>query len=74
MTMRDSSELGSERPQIDLTGPQGNAFALMAHAEKWAKQLGMDPDPILEDMQSDDYDHLLEVLEEHFGDYVDFYR
>ena len=55
---------------IDLTGPDGNAFVLMGYARRWAKQLDKDPAPILKDMQSGDYEHLLEVVEREFGDYV----
>jgi hypothetical protein len=55
--------------EIDLNGPDGNAFALMATAETVAKQLGLDPQPIIEDMMSADYDHLLEVFEQHFGEF-----
>lgn len=62
------------RPQINLRGPNGNAFVLMGYAKQWAKQLGLDGDAIVEDMKSGDYEHLLAVLEENFGDMVDFYR
>lgn len=74
MTMKSKSELGDGRPYIDLSGPDGNAFALMGHAKRWCRQLDIEFEPILEDMQSGDYEHLLEVMEKHFGDYVDFYR
>ena len=57
--------------EIDLTGPQGNAIWLMGQAERWCKQLGIDAEPILEDMRSGNYQHLLEVLREHFGEYVE---
>ena len=60
--------------EIDLTGPDGNAFVIMAHAVSYAKQLGLDKDAILEDMQSGDYEHLLEVFDKHFGQYVDLLR
>ena len=59
---------------IDLSGPNGNAFVLMAMASRWAEQLGRDPKPILEDMQAGDYAHLLRVLEREFGEYVIFER
>lgn len=52
--------------QIDLAGPDGNAFALMAMAQTWGKQLGLDTKAIIADMQSSDYDHLLDVFEENF--------
>lgn len=74
MTMRSREELATTTPQIDLGGPDGNAFALLAYAERWASQLGKAPQPILDDMRSGDYEHLLDVLEREFGAYVDFYR
>ena len=56
---------------IDLTGPQGNAFFLLGYAKKLAKQLYFeDVDGLLDDMQSSDYEHLIQVFDEHFGDFV----
>ena len=55
---------------IDLTGPDGNAFALMGYAKAFAKQLGLDGDAIIKDMMSDDYEHLLQVFDKHFGSFV----
>lgn len=55
---------------IDLTGPDGNAFALMAYAEIFAKQLRIDSKPIIEKMMSGDYENLLEVFDNAFGDFV----
>ena len=53
---------------VDLTGPNGNAFALMGLASRLAKQLGIQS-PTTE-MMSGDYENLLEVFDKHFGDYV----
>ena len=53
---------------IDLTGPDGNAFALMGVASRLAKQLDIES-PTAE-MMSGDYEHLLEVFDKNFGDYV----
>ena len=55
---------------IDLTGPDGNAFALMAYASRFAKQLGRDDKAIREEMMSGDYEHLLEVFDREFGSFV----
>ena len=55
---------------IDLTGPDGNAFALMAYASRFAKQLGRDDKAIREEMMSGDYENLLEVFDREFGEYV----
>ena len=63
--------------EIDLTGPCGNAFYLLGQAKKFCKNLDMEPeesDRILEDMQSDDYEHLVEVFDEHFGNFVTLIR
>jgi len=55
---------------IDLTGPDGNAFALMGYAKRFAKQLGLDSSAIINEMMSGDYENLLEVFDKNFGDYV----
>ena len=60
--------------EIDLTGPDGNAFVLMGYASKWAKQLGLDSKKIQEEMTSGDYENLIGVIEKYFGDYVTLYR
>lgn len=52
---------------IDLTGPDGNAFALMGIAKKAAKQLGLDGEAIVLEMQEGDYENLIEVFEKYFG-------
>lgn len=58
---------------IDLTGPDGNAYVLLAYAKRFGKQLGMSSlkiSDIINDMTSSDYEHLLLVFDKHFGDYV----
>ena len=55
---------------IDLTGPDGNAYALMAYAKRFATQLGYDHKMIIGKMTSDDYEHLLEVFDSYFGKFV----
>jgi hypothetical protein len=62
------------KPVIDLQGPEGNAFVLIGMAAKWSKQLGLDPKEVQADMMSGDYEHLLSVIEKHFGDYIVMYR
>lgn len=59
---------------IDLTGPKGNAFYLLAAAEGLAKQLDKDDKDITERMTSGDYENLLKVFDEEFGDIVTLYR
>ena len=55
---------------IDLTGPDGNAFALMAYAKRLAEQLGMNYHVIIDEMNQGDYEHLVKTFDFHFGDYV----
>ena len=58
---------------IDLDGPDGNAFVLLGTAKRFARQLCYDKtetDLMLADMRSSDYEHLLEVFDKHFGDFV----
>jgi hypothetical protein len=55
---------------IDLTGPDGNAFALMAYARRFAKQLGIDSNKVIGEMMSGDYQNLVSVFDGYFGDYV----
>jgi hypothetical protein len=57
-------------PVIDLTGPQGNAFFLMAQVGQYARQLGLDGDQIITEMKSGDYENLVAVFDRYFGDYV----
>ena len=64
----------SKTPQseivIDLTGPDGNAYALMGMAKRYANQLGLDAELIINDMKSGDYEHLIQVFDDAFGDFV----
>ena len=55
---------------IDLTGPEGNAFVLLGYAKRFAKQLELNSEEIISNMTSGDYEHLLEVFDKHFGDFV----
>ena len=55
---------------IDLTGPDGNAFALMAYADRFAKQLDLDSVTIKAEMMNGDYENLIKVFDEWFGHFV----
>lgn len=56
---------------LNLSGPDGNAFALLGYAKTFAKQLDLDYKAIQNDMTSGDYNHLLEVFEKNFGEFVE---
>ena len=56
---------------IDLTGPQGNAFYLLAVVQKTfdrsgAHELGKS---ICEEMKKGDYDHLVKTFDMYLGDH-----
>ena len=58
---------------IDLTGPDGNAFALISLAQNLAKQLHYQPEErgeLTTEMMSGDYENLLVVFDKHFGEFV----
>lgn len=74
--IKDRSEMLG-RFEIDLTGPQGNAFALLGHARNLGKQIGKtkeELDDIHSRMTSSDYDNLVEVFDEEFGEFITLYR
>lgn len=62
------------RMEIDLTGPDGNAYVLMGYATRFSKQLGLDKDAIIAEMTSGDYENLVSVFDKHFGHFVTLYR
>ncbi len=60
--------------EIDLTGPDGNAFFLLGTAGRLAKQLGLDSKEIQAEMMGGNYEHLVGVFDKHFGEFVTLYR
>jgi len=59
---------------IDLTGPEGNAFILLGTATNLSKQLGKDDKEITSRMMSEDYENLIKVFDEEFGEFVTLWR
>lgn len=55
---------------IDLTGPDGNAFFLLATAKRLAMNLGLDEKLIYNEMTSGDYENLVETFDRYFGHFV----
>ena len=60
--------------EIDISGPEGNAYYLLGTAKAFAKELGLDEEAIQEEMRSGDYENLITVFDKHFGEYVDLVR
>jgi hypothetical protein len=62
--------------KIDISGPQGNAYALMSIAERIGRQLNIPSRKIEEigrKMRSGDYDNLLTVFHREYGSVVELY-
>jgi len=72
--MTIKKKLESIERSIDLTGPNGNAYCLLATANDYARQLGIDQKKVQEEMKAGDYENLVEVFEKYFGDFVTLYR
>lgn len=62
------------RIEIDLTGPDGNAFVLLGKAKQFARLLGLDHESITAEMMSGDYENLIQVFDREFGSFVTLYR
>jgi hypothetical protein len=60
--------------EVDLTGPQGNAFYLIGLAQNLSKQLGFNSKEIVNEMMSGDYENLIRVFDSNFGSIVTLYR
>lgn len=60
--------------EIDLTGPEGNAYHLLGLASAFARNLNLDANKIKDEMVESDYENLIQVFDKYFGDYVILYR
>ena len=56
---------------IDLSGQDGNGFALMGHAKNFARQMGLDGDEIVYEMRQGDYEDLVDVFKRYFDGVVE---
>ncbi len=60
--------------EIDLTGPDGNVFNLIAIGRKMCGSLLIDKDQFTKEMTSGDYENAVNTFEKYFGDYVILYK
>ena len=72
--IKSINERRPSKIEIDLTGPDGNAFVLLGYARNLSKELGIDYKKVETEMTSGDYDNLLNVFDKYFGEYVILYR
>jgi len=59
----------TEKPNLELIGSDGNAFAILGKAQRVAKKAGWEKkkiDAVLKEATSGDYDHLLQTMMKYF--------
>jgi len=77
VAIKKKSEMHKGKIQIDLTGPDGNAYVLLNLASQLCRELGYGRDHkerILDEMRLTDYEGLLYTFNREFGLLVDLYR
>ena len=70
MAIKQKLQQKVPRIEIDLTGPQGNVFVLIATAKRLARQVGVDGDKIVKRMMRGSYSDAINIFDSAFGDYV----
>jgi hypothetical protein len=60
--------------EVDLQGAQGNAFYILALANKLSTSMGLDAKKIQDEMKASDYENLIKVFDSYFGHHVTLYR
>ena len=72
--MIKSKEHKNNGIEIDLTGPDGNAFAILGLAKRLCRELDIPFKPLMNKMTSGDYENLIKVFDDKFGSFVTLYR
>lgn len=60
--------------EIDLTGPDGNAFVLLGIAKDLCHKTGIEWNKVQAEMTSGDYENLVQTLDKYFGSIIVMYR
>jgi hypothetical protein len=63
-----------DKIEIDLKGPQGNAFVLLGIAKDLSNKFGYDWEFIYAEMTESDYEWLIQTMDSYFGDHIILYR
>ena len=75
--IRNKREKPEKPLEIDLTGPEGNAFSLMKQVEVLGRRLGYSRERIVairKVMMMGDYDGLVKVFDKEFGHIITLWR
>ena len=63
-----------KRLEINLGGPEGNAFVLLGYAKRFCKDLSINWETVIKEMTSGNYENLISVFDKYFGTFVTLYR
>ena len=75
--IKSKTEMEDRGIEIDLTGPEGNAFVLLAYADRFARQLRYSDHKrlcLLENMKLSTYDMLVYIFDREFGSFVTIWK
>lgn len=75
--IRSSEELLNRKIEIDLRGPEGNAFVLLGYVDTIGSQINIPKrvrNDIKKTMMMGNYDQLIKTFDIWFGNYVDLYK
>ena len=74
--IKDRKEIKNKPIEIDLNGPEGNAFMLLGLASRLGKQIyGYEKtEEIIEEMKLSTYELLILTFDKYFGSFVTLYR
>ena len=74
--IKDRREIKHKPIEIDLNGPQGNAFVLLGLANKLGQRIYgyKKTEEILEEMKLSTYELLILTFDKYFGSIVTLYR
>lgn len=75
--IKSKEDMPIQHAVIDLTGPEGNAFALLGLARSFGRRLKWNSQKITEvteEMMNGDYDNLVSVFDREFGQFVTLYK
>ena len=75
--IRSKEEMPHRPIEIDLTGPDGNAHALMGYVHTFGRQLGYSEEriaAICKVMMMGNYEGLVKVFDREFGHFVTIWR
>lgn len=75
MTIKSiADKLVPDKIEIDLTGPDGNAYVLLGMAKRLCEEFNVDWTKVQTEMMASDYDNLVETMDRYFGSVITLYR